>query len=217
MFSFVRLSEGGAPEPPGEARSEVEVVCALAARLLPPGPFSFERLRDHKAIREEIARVAPGLAAIGTIDETRREFAIDGRTFHEPRFPTATGRVHVFVPRSASWAPEDGAFRLTTLRSEGQFNTVVYEDEDLYRGTTRRDVVLMHPDDAVRLGVREGDAVTVATDAGTMRVVVAHVDIRPGNVAMYYPEANRLVPRRIDAASGTPAFKSISAHITRAE
>ena len=28
-----------------------------------------------------------------------------------------------------------------TLRSEGQFNTVVYEDEDVYRGNERRDVV----------------------------------------------------------------------------
>jgi len=213
MFSFVRLSEGGAPGPPGEARSEVEVVCALAARLLARGPFPFERMRDHRAIREEIARVAPGLAAIGEIDRTRREFAIEGRTFHEPRFKTTSGRVRVFVPRSAAWAPQDGAFRLTTLRSEGQFNTVVYEDEDLYRGTTRRDVVLMHPDDSARLGVREGDAVTVETDAGRMRVVVAHADIRPGNLAMYYPEANLLVPRRVDPASGTPAFKSISARI----
>ena len=33
---------------------------------------------------------------------------------------------------------------------------------------------------------------------------------RAGNLAMYYPEANVLVPRRIDAASGTPAFKSVA-------
>ena len=32
-----------------------------------------------------------------------------------------------------------------TVRSEGQFNTVVYEEEDLYRGQTRRDVILLHP------------------------------------------------------------------------
>ena len=44
-------------------------------------------------------------------------------------------------------------------------------------------------------------------------VVVAFIDIPPGNVAMYFPEANVLVPRRIDSASGTPAFKSIAARI----
>jgi len=212
MFSFVRLSDGGAPAP-GEARSEVAVVCALAARVLPPGPFPFERMTSHRAIREAIARVVPGLGAIGTIDATRREFQIDGRTFHEPRFPTDSGKLRAFVPRGAVWSPAAGEFRLTTLRSEGQFNTVVYEDEDLYRGTTRRDVVLMHAADATDLGVREGDPVTVETDAGRMRVVVACTDIRRGSVAMYYPEANVLVPRRVDPASGTPAFKSIAARI----
>jgi hypothetical protein len=31
---------------------------------------------------------------------------------------------------------------------------------------------------------------------------------------MYYPEANAIVPRKVDAASGTPAFKSIAARLT---
>ena len=42
-----------------------------------------------------------------------------------------------------------------TVRSEGQFNTVVYEDYDLYRGQERRDVILMHPDDIQRLALRD--------------------------------------------------------------
>jgi hypothetical protein len=37
-----------------------------------------------------------------------------------------------------------------------------------------------------------------------MEVVVREIDIRPGNAAMYYPEANILVPRRIDPESKTP-------------
>ena len=44
-------------------------------------------------------------------------------------------------------------------------------------------------------------------------VVVALAEIPPGNLAMYYPEANVLVPRRIDRDSGTPAFKSIVARV----
>ena len=35
----------------------------------------------------------------------------------------------------------------------------------------------------------------------------------PATCAMYYPEANALVPRRIDPESGTPAFKSVLAHL----
>ena len=41
------------------------------------------------------------------------------------------------------------------------------------------------------------------------------VDIRPGSLAMYYPEANVLVPRRLDARSQTPAFKSVPARVLR--
>ncbi len=37
--------------------------------------------------------------------------------------------------------------------------------------------------------------------------------IHPGNAAMYYPEANALVPRTTDPNSGTPAFKSVSVNV----
>ncbi len=46
-----------------------------------------------------------------------------------------------------------------TVRSEGQFNTVVYEQEDIYRGQERRDVVLLHPDDLRRLGLQNDQRV----------------------------------------------------------
>ena len=48
-----------------------------------------------------------------------------------------------------------------------------------------------------------------------MEVVVAFADLPPGNAAMYYPEANVLVPRKVDAASGTPAFKSVAVRILK--
>jgi molybdopterin-dependent oxidoreductase alpha subunit len=215
MFNYVRLSDGGAPPPGRETKSEVEVICALAARVLPPGPFPFERMGDHEAIREAIARVVPGYEAIDAIGKTKQEFQIEGRTFHTPRFATPTGKAHARVTPLPSFAVGPGEFRLMTLRSEGQFNTVVYEEEDLYRGNDRRDVVMMHASDGARLGVREGDAVDVVTEAGRMRAVVSFLDIRPGSLAMYYPEANVLVPRRVDPRSKTPAFKSIAARIER--
>jgi molybdopterin-dependent oxidoreductase alpha subunit len=215
MFNFVRLSDGGAPAPAGEVRSEVEVVSALAARLLPPGPIPFERMTSHQAIRDAIAAVVPGYEKIGDLDASKQEFQIDGRTFHAPRFNTPTGRLQAHVPPTETFRVDPDEFRLMTLRSEGQFNTVVYEEEDLYRGNRRRDVVMIGSSDAARLGLAENEAVTVESSCGRMRVVVAIVDIPPGNAAMYFPEANLLVPRRIDPASGTPAFKSIAVRIAK--
>jgi molybdopterin-dependent oxidoreductase alpha subunit len=216
MFNFVRLSDGGEPPPRGDLKSEVEVVCALAARLLPAGPFPFASMTDHDTVRRAIAKVVPGYGEIAEIGATKDEFQIAGRTFHDARFPTPSGKARAAVVPLPAFDVKDGEFRLMTLRSEGQFNTVVYEDEDLYRGTTRRDVVMMSEADGTRLGLREGDPVTVETETGRMRVVVAFIDIPPGNLAMYYPEANAIVPRRIDPDSGTPAFKSVVARIERA-
>src|SRR5207247_2170717 len=111
------------------------------------------------------------------------------------------------------FAPREGELRLMTLRSEGQFNTVVYEEEDLYRGNTRRDVVMMAAEDAARLGLAEGMRAVVETETGRMEATVAVVDVRAGSIAMYYPEANVLVPRRLDPRSKTPAFKSVLARL----
>jgi anaerobic selenocysteine-containing dehydrogenase len=98
-----------------------------------------------------------------------------------------------------------------TIRSEGQFNTVVYEDEDIYRGQERRDVILMNPADVARLGLQVDRSVTVRSRVGEMRGIrVRTWDIRAGNAAMYYPEANALVPADADPESRTPAFKSVS-------
>jgi anaerobic selenocysteine-containing dehydrogenase len=104
----------------------------------------------------------------------------------------------------------DRCLRLMTIRSEGQFNTVVYEEEDIYRGQDRRDVILISPGDMQRLGLTPDQLVTVRSAAGELRRRVARpYDIRPGNAAMYYPEANVLVPRDVDPRSKTPAFKSV--------
>ncbi len=56
-----------------------------------------------------------------------------------------------------------------TVRSEGQFNTVVYEEEDVYRGQERRDVILISPADMERWGLVRDQRVTVRSSVGEMR------------------------------------------------
>jgi anaerobic selenocysteine-containing dehydrogenase len=104
---------------------------------------------------------------------------------------------------------EDGQLRLMTVRSEGQFNTVVYEDCDLYRGQDRRDVILLHPADIERFGLTPDQRVSVRSASGALDPILVrpYADIKPGNALMYYPEANALVPRDCDPLSRTPAFK----------
>ncbi len=62
--------------------------------------------------------------------------------------------------------------------------------------------------------LRVDQPVTVQSQAGRLSGLrVRPIDIQPGNAAMYYPEANALVPRQADAASGTPAFKNVAIQI----
>ncbi len=218
MFNFVRLSDGGRPAPAfagvgAEPRSEVEILAAFAERILPPGRFDWSELRSHRALRERMAAIVPELGGLAGVDAPGGEFTIPGRVLHAPRFATPTGRAAFHVARQPDTALAPGELMLMTLRSEGQFNTVVYEDEDLYRGNTRRDVVMMAAEDATRLSVVEGDRVFVETATGRLEVSVAIAPIRAGNLAMYYPEANVLVPRRLDPRSKTPAFKSVPARV----
>jgi molybdopterin-dependent oxidoreductase alpha subunit len=212
MFNYVRVSDGGPARHEGP-RSEVDVVADLAARIVTdlPGetPIDWDEMRDHGTIRHAIARIVPGYEAIGDVDATKREFTIDGRVFHEPTFATDHGRAifhPVAIPKTERHEDE---LVLMTVRSEGQFNTVVYEEEDLYRGQDRRDVVLLHPDDMAARGIEPDQLVEVTSEVDSMQVLARPYDIARGCACMYYPEANRLVPRTVDRSSRTPAFKSI--------
>jgi molybdopterin-dependent oxidoreductase alpha subunit len=211
MFSYVRLSEGGQARHEGP-KSEIEVIASLARRVLGDGgPIDWQEMQSTRRIREAIAKIVPGFEKIGEIDRTKQEFQIAGRTFHEPTFPTPSGKAKIFTHELPALQGGEGELRLMTVRSEGQFNTVVYEDYDLYRGIERRDVIAMHWDDIRRLGLAAGQRVTVHNETGRMDNILVwpYDNIKPGNALMYYPEANLLVPRELDPQSKTPVFKGV--------
>jgi molybdopterin-dependent oxidoreductase alpha subunit len=211
MFNYIRLSDGGPARHQGP-KSEVEIIATIARGVLgDSGAIDWKSMEQTSRIREAIAKIVPGYEQIADIDRTKQEFQVGGRTFHTPTFPTPDGKAALRVhdlPDLAGTGPE---LRLMTIRSEGQFNTVVYEDYDLYRGIDRRDVVLLHPDDLAKLGLKNGQRITVTSATGTLpnQIATAFEKIRPGNAAMYYPECNRIVPRTVDPRSKTPSFKCV--------
>lgn len=212
MFNYVRLSDGGPRRLPGP-RSEIEVIAELGSRIASNATgVDWEAMRRTDTIRHWIAKVVPGYQAVEQIAQTKQEFSIDGRILHTPKFPTADGKavMHIHaLPAITGTGP--GELRMMTVRSEGQFNTVVYEEEDLYRNQERRDLILMHPDDLKRLGLKHDQRVTVKSQTGELPNILArgYEKIRPGNALMYYPESNVLVPRDLDPHSKTPAFKNV--------
>ncbi len=214
MFSFVRMSEGGPTRFPG-LKSEVELISEIARRVMPESPLPWRDFQRTSNIRQVIGSVVKGMQKVREIDRTREEFHIEGRVLHQPRFPSANGRAAFKVPQTPVPPPAEHQFRLMTVRSEGQFNTVVYETRDKFRGVESRDVVFMSPENMQEKGWQEDDRVTVSNATGSLSGRLVRYPLKPGNIMMYFPEANVLVPRTYDAQSRTPSFKSVNVTVEK--
>jgi len=214
----------GVLEPPSEhLRSEVRVVAELAESVL--GSTSKLKWRqladDYDRIRDLIARVIPGFEEFNDILDTDDELELPNAVRDRGEFQTPDGRAHFTVNSLAAVVVPAGHYLLTTIRSHDQFNTTVYSVNDRYRGlSASRDVVLMNPDDMAAAGFAAGARVDVASgvpanERSIRDVAVVAYGIPRGCVAMYYPEANPLVPiSAVAAGSNTPAYKSVPVRIT---
>lgn len=217
MFNYVRLSDGGIRRL-ANVRSEVSILADLGAKLLPDCGVEFAAFKQHRHVREAIAATVPGMAALGAIDDTRTEFTIDGRVLHQPVFATPSQRARFHVHTFARRKTADYPFTLASIRSEGQFNSIVYEETDSYRGTTHRWCVLMGTEDMQALGVAAGDRVHLRSAQGRMDdLEVVPFGLPAGNLLAYYPEANVLISRDHDPQSKTPAFKSVAVAVVRSD
>ncbi|MFK7913811.1 MAG: FdhF/YdeP family oxidoreductase [Pseudomonadales bacterium] len=214
MFNYVRLSDGGI-ERIASVRSESRILAELGQRLLPDGPVDFAAFRGHQKVREAIAAVIPGMGALAELAVAKREFHVRGRVLHKPEFSTPDGKAR-FVLGAAATLADSRPFTLMSIRSEGQFNSIVYEEQDSYRGVVSRWSVLLNQQDVLELGVSEDSCVDLESDQGVMRAVRVKVFAVPqGCAAVYYPEANVLTSSASDPRSHTPAFKSIAVSITK--
>jgi molybdopterin-dependent oxidoreductase alpha subunit len=206
MFNFVRLSDGGI-ERLDNVRPETVILCDLATRLMPDTPIPFAKFKEHREVRKVIAGVVPGMEQLADIDVAKREFHIKSRVLHTPLFGTSDGRAHLVV---TPIPPLDRQkLTLATVRSEGQFNTIIYEEHDTYRNKAPRDAVFLNREDMSAANVREGDRVTIASDQGRMTAIATAFDLPRGSALAYYPEANVLCASTVDPRSKTPAFKSV--------
>jgi len=214
MFNYVRLSDGGITRL-ANVRPEVQILCDLAQKLLPNCPLDFAQFKQHNNIRAAIANTIPGMAELKDIAQTKQEFTIQNRLLDQPVFKTASGKAKFLVGAAPTQVTSNEyPFLLASIRSEGQFNSIIYEESDSYRGTDTRWSVLMNADDIAELNIKAGDAVSIASAHGEMQQVkVFAFNLPRGNVMAYYPEANVLIGTEHDPRSKTPAFKSVAVKI----
>ncbi|MEQ8234088.1 MAG: molybdopterin oxidoreductase family protein [Gammaproteobacteria bacterium] len=178
--------------PPGECRSNHELICALAARV------GAEHRGFHMTPREIIdwTLAASGWGELATLEAARWiDAQPDFRTAHFlDGFGHADGRWHFaadwstagsagFVPAETlaamprlpdHWdaleATRDAdAFRLVTAPSRHFLNSS-FNETPSSRRRERRPTLLLHPDDAAALGLDDGDTVVVSNARGRVRL-----------------------------------------------
>ena len=185
-------------------RTETEIIADIAEQSIEREGLSFECFNKNNDIRVSVQELLPELLMNDGDDSN------DANAGHE------TTQCKFMIPTQTSWKikSRSNSFNLSSVRSEGQFNTMIYDEADVFRNQKSRDVLYMNAKDIKKLGLSNGSIVDVKSETGSLKKVkLAKFDIKPGNVMTYMPEANILIPQNNDERSKTPSFKSVSVTI----
>ncbi len=198
-----------AADPPGEARSNVEVFRALALRM----GFDDTCFRDSEdcMIRGLLGSGHPFLDGI-TLERLDREHSIrlnvsDAGTpflpFAEGKFGTPSGKCEFGAEALDYRPPVESRGGDQRLRSRFPLEMISSKNDDSMNSTfgfrsdvDRQTAVLqMHPDDANARGIHTGDRVRAFNDRGSL-LLVAEVDgvVPPGIVRVPSVRWNKLSP-----------------------
>jgi predicted molibdopterin-dependent oxidoreductase YjgC len=198
------------PEIPGprpvEALDEWEIPVLVARKFDPERAATIFPWKDTHDIRAEIDHVCPTYRGIAGMSKKGDNFQYGGRRLLTDKFLTPDGKGHF----TAVGLPEErvppGLFLLTTRRGK-QFNSMVLDQNDPITGA-RRDDIIMSKEDAGRLGLQNGDSITLRNELGEFHGRLKIDRIKPGCLQAHWPEANVVIPAgRLDS-SGIPDYNA---------
>ncbi len=229
-MSMVHASRGTLTPASPHLKSEPALVAALAKATLPDTVVDWDKMvRDYNNIRDAIEAVFPDFHQYNERVKTPGGFRLPNAASVRV-WNTPSGRAEFKVMQGINEDPRSLKCHdlvLTTLRSHDQYNTTLYGLNDRYRGVTgRRDVLFINADEAEKRELRVGDQVNVValdpqgnpTSRRMENLTIVVLDMAPGSVGAYYPEANVLVPLDShDTKSGIPAYKNVPVAMERVQ
>ncbi len=218
-------------EPPPGVRDDIEIICEIARRLgadwgHPTAQEVWDELRSLSPIHAGMSYRR--LEELGGLQWPCYDEQHPGETFLHARLweedPARRGRPAPFNP--VEFEPpvdelsDEFPIRLTTGRRLDSFNTGVQSGR--YETPLRRPECLgLSPEDAARLGLKEGERALVSSRRGSVEAPV-HVDptLRPGLafLTLHFPEqvaTNLLTVDAWDPKSGTAEFKATAVRVER--
>ena len=198
------------PEIPGpripETKDEWEIPVLVARALDPQRAAAIFPWQDTQDIRNEIDRVCPTYKGIAGLHKKGDSIQYGGRHLLVDRCLTPDGKGHFSVVALPEEHVPEGRFLLSTRRGK-QFNSIINAEFDPITGA-RRDDIFMAEEDARRLGLRNGDAITLRNELGQFHGRVKIERIKPGCLQAHWPEINVLIPAgRLDP-SGVPDYNA---------
>jgi formate dehydrogenase major subunit len=217
--------------PPGEAKTDIEILCALARSLgrdwgRPTAEEVWDELRSlspmHAGMSYRRLEEQGGLQWPCLDEADPGERFLHGRLWEEPlRGPRAPFSAVEFEP-PVDALTEDYPLRLTTGRRLDSYNTGVQTGG--YRSPLRRGETFdLSPEDAAAQALRDGERVRVRSRRGEVEVPVRiDPNLRPGLAFMtlHFPDdvaTNRLTIDATDPKSGTAEFKATAVRVEKLE
>ncbi|AIE60144.1 FdhF/YdeP family oxidoreductase [Bacillus methanolicus] len=178
-----------------EARPEWEIYVDLASRVYPEKK-ELIYFKSAQEIRNEIAVANRNYDGIQHLKNQGDFFQWGGAWLCEGGIcPTADGKGNLIPIEIPELRKAEGHFYVTSRRGK-QFNSMIYSETDPFNGADRYDIAI-NPDDAAKLGIREGDSIVVYNQFGTFQGRAKFEDVKQGNIAVYWPEGNVLLPKGI--------------------
>jgi molybdopterin-dependent oxidoreductase alpha subunit len=190
-----------------EARSEWEIYVDLATRVHPNRRHLIE-FKDAGHIRDEIAIANPNYDGIQHLKNRGDVFQWGGAWLLEGGVcPTEDGRGNLLPIEIPELRKPEGHFYVTTRRGK-QFNSMVYNPVDPFNAADRYDV-LINAEDARKLSISEGEAIVVYNEYGTFHGRAKYDRVQLGNIAVYWPEGNNLIPKGVyEKHAGIPEYNT---------
>ena len=200
------------PEIPGprvpEARPEWEIPMLVACAARPELAAALA-VRGARDIRAEMARAMPIYAGVERLEREGQWVQWGGeRLFTDGFTRMPDGRARFSTLAIPDTSIPEGRFLLTTRRGK-QFNSITYGSRDFFMGSRDRREVLMHPADADRLGIQDGQEILLRSETGEWTGIAKRAAMKERHLQAYWPEANVLIPRRFDPVSGEPDYNTL--------
>jgi formate dehydrogenase major subunit/formate dehydrogenase alpha subunit len=215
-----------AVEPPGVARADWEIICAIAKRA----GYDGMHYDNPAEVMAEIAALTPSYGGIAydRLDPHGLHWPCPDRNhpgtpiLHLEQFTRGLGHFSPVAHRLPAELPDDQyPLVLTTGRTYFHWHTgTMTRRTHLLDREEPRSFIELHPDDAARLGVRERDLLLVTSRRGTVRTEARVTAIViPGVVFMpfHFAEgaANALTNNVLDPESSIPEYKVCAVRVEK--